>query len=404
MAVRTRKRGKTYSYIFEAGKDNEGKRKVIEKGGFATQKEAYNAGVSAYTDWLHGNIGITSIKITLKDFMANWLEKVVALNVKSNTLQEYKFRFEHYILPKLGDEKVQDITPAVADKFTRELAAQGFSKNTLSAIQTLLCHALDYAVYPAQIISSNPARYIKVSKKAPTNVVQRTIISQEKFSELLIKYPFGSALYIPLLLLYHTGMRISEVCGLSWDDVNFEKGVISLCRQIIPIRNKGSYFSTPKTKSSVREIVMDKFLMNELQRWKNHQLDNEAELGESYVYVYRDKEDKVIQQSRGLKIFAAEKVELVCTHKDGKFVQRNYVIYSLAKENLNSHSFRHTHATVLIENGAMPKGVAGRLGHSNATITQNLYTHNTEKIQGDTLAIFEKTLQTKTQRRQYADE
>lgn len=53
--VRTRKRGKTFSYIFEAGKIN-GRRKVVEKGGFSTQKAAYKAGVEAYTDWLHGAI------------------------------------------------------------------------------------------------------------------------------------------------------------------------------------------------------------------------------------------------------------------------------------------------------------------------------------------------------------
>lgn len=96
MAVRTRKRRKT---------------------------DAYNAGVSDYTDWLHGNIGITSIKITLKDFMSNWLEKVVALNVKPNFLQEYKFQFEHYISLKLGNEKVQSITPVVLDKFMRKLSS-----------------------------------------------------------------------------------------------------------------------------------------------------------------------------------------------------------------------------------------------------------------------------------------
>ena len=69
--VRTRKRGKTYSYIFEAGKKADGKRKVVEKGGFATRKLAYDAGVAAYTDWKHGNIGIVSENITLKDFMTN---------------------------------------------------------------------------------------------------------------------------------------------------------------------------------------------------------------------------------------------------------------------------------------------------------------------------------------------
>ena len=83
--VRTRKRGKTFSYIFEAGKKADGKRKVVEKGGFATKKAAYDAGVAAYTDWKHGNIGITSDNILLEDFLQNWLEKVVVLNIKLTT-------------------------------------------------------------------------------------------------------------------------------------------------------------------------------------------------------------------------------------------------------------------------------------------------------------------------------
>ena len=66
----------------------------------------------------------------------------------------------------------------------------------------------------------------------------------------------------------------------------------------------------------------------------------------------------------------------------------------MQKAGINAHSFRHTHATTLIENGATPKGVAGRLGHSNTAITQNLYTHSTQKLQEDTATIFEKTLQT----------
>ena len=75
--VRVRKRGKTFSYIFEAGKVD-GKRKVVEKGGFQTKSVAYKAGVEAFNDFLHGNIGITSESITLEKFMTSWLENVVA--------------------------------------------------------------------------------------------------------------------------------------------------------------------------------------------------------------------------------------------------------------------------------------------------------------------------------------
>ncbi|SHK95399.1 AP2-like DNA-binding integrase domain-containing protein [Selenomonas ruminantium] len=77
--IRTRKRGRTYSYIFEAGQVN-GKRKTVEKGGFKTKEAAYNAGVEAYADFKHGNIGIVSDHITLKDSgcMA-WLQLMFGL-------------------------------------------------------------------------------------------------------------------------------------------------------------------------------------------------------------------------------------------------------------------------------------------------------------------------------------
>ena len=87
--VRTRKRGKTWSYIFEAGKKEDGKRRVVEKGGFPSKEAAYDAGTAAYTDWKHGNIGITSENITVADFLQNWLDNVAAMNVRATTFEHY---------------------------------------------------------------------------------------------------------------------------------------------------------------------------------------------------------------------------------------------------------------------------------------------------------------------------
>lgn len=280
--VRTRKRGKTWSYIFEAGQVN-GKRKVVEKGGFATEADAYNAGVEAYTDFMHGNIGITSESITLKDFMTRWLEEVVALNVKANTLQTYQSVFNNRIVPQLGEVKVQDLTPAMLDKWIRDLQKGGLSRHSITAAHTLLHHALDYAVHPANIINSNPIIYIKVPKNAPKNIVKRTIVTPEQFRKLLEKYPFGTPFYIPLLLLYHTGMRVGEALGLSWEDIDFELKRINLRRQITYIRRRGYYFTTLKTESSKRYIIVDDYLLSELRRWRERQAENEQELGASYI-------------------------------------------------------------------------------------------------------------------------
>ena len=394
--VRTRKRGKTFSYIFEAGKKADGRRNVVEKGGFATKAQAYKAGVAAYNDYLHGNIGITSEKITLKDFMTAWLDNVVSANIKLTTMQKYQSHFKNQIVPHLGEVKVQDLTPAMIDEWMRKLLRAELAKSTLSSIHALLHAALDYAVYPAQLIQSNPAAYIKVPKNAPKNIVKRTIITPEQFNALLGKYPFGSPMYMPLLLLYHTGARLGEVLGVSWSDIDFGAKRINLRRQIVYVNKRGYFLTSPKTESSKRYIIVDNILLGELHRWQIQQRENERSHGDSYVYVYREADGHIERRSKALPApDGAEKASLVCIRDDGKLVLKELVVKILQSEGLNAHSFRHTHATQLIENGAAPKGVAGRLGHANAVITQNLYTHNTAKLQEETAEIFAQNLQTK---------
>ena len=404
--VRTRKRGKTWSYIFEAGKKEDGKRRVVEKGGFPSKEAAYDAGTAAYTDWKHGNIGITSENITVADFLQNWLDNVAAMNVRATTFEHYASCIRNSITPYFPGITVQNLTPAMLDKWIRALAKKGLARKTLQNIYALFHHALDYAVYPSELIASNPIVYIKVPRSAPAEVVKRTIVTPEQFAELLAKYPFGTPLHIPLLLLYHTGMRRGEVLGLSWDDIDLNRNTISLVRQVVYLhgKDKGWHLTDPKTQSSRRKFVIDEFLAEELRKWKAAQEQAEAEQGDTYVCVYRNGTGKMTQASKRLSPEDGwTRFPLVCTHGNGKLVTPNYLGEKLQAEGLNPHSFRHTHATQLIENGATPKGVAGRLGHRNAVITQNLYTHNTDKLQEDTAAIFEKTMQTNAVCRQNAD-
>ena len=393
--VRTRKRGKTFSYIFEAGKKADGRRNVVEKGGFATKAEAYKAGVAAYNDFLHGNIGITSERVTLKDFMSAWLDNVVSANVKPTSLQKYQSHFKNRITPYLGEVKVQDLTPAMIDVWMRKLLYEGLSKQTLTGIHALIHNALNYAVYPAQLIPFNPAAYIKVPKNAPRNVIERKIITPEQFSALLEKYPFGTPFYIPLLLLYHTGMRLGEVLGLSWSDIDFKAKRIALQQQVVYINKRGYFLTSLKTESSNRYILVGDILLGELKRWQARQAENERHFGDSYVYVYSEADGHIERKSKGLPAPDGEKVSLVCTRDDGRIIVKTLFTRILKSEGLNAHSFRHTHATQLIENGATANGVAGRLGHANAAITQNLYIHNTTKLQEETYAIFDKNLQTR---------
>ena len=403
--VRTRKRGKTWSYIFEAGRKEDGRRKVVEKGGFPTREAAYEAGTLAFADWKHGNIGITSDAVTVKEFVESWLSNVAAVNVKPTTLSAYESIVRVRIIPNFTGIKVQDVNPGMIDKWIRKLYESGHAYNTLLKTLAVMRVILDYAVFPSELIASNPARYIKIPKSAPREVVKRSVIPVETLDRLLEKNPPGTQFHVPLLLLYHTGMRLGEVMGLSWDDLDLDGQILNVRKQILYARiQKATIFSTPKTRTSERYFYIDRELVERLREWKTMQEADERRQGGSYVCIYRTEEGKCLQQSKGIPLAVpAERVPVVCTQRNGRLVSREGLAIMLRGEGLNAHSFRHTHATQLIENGATPKGVASRLGQANATITQNLYTHNTKRLQRDTAAVFEKSMQTSYESRQNAD-
>lgn len=393
--VRTRKRGKTFSYIFEAGKKADGRRNVVEKGGFATKAEAYKAGVAAYNDFLHGNIGITSERVTLKDFMSAWLDNVTALNVRPTTIQTYRSVINVRITPHLGNMKVQDLTPALLDAWIRKLVELGFSHSSMRVAYSIILEALDYAVYPAQLIQSNPATYIKVPKNAPRNVIKRTIISDELFAKLLAEYPFGSPFHVPIAILFCTGIRIGELVGLTWDDVDFEQKFIAVRKQPVYVSKHGQIFAPPKSNSGIRKIVVGDSLLEVLKEWQTFQKNSEVKHGDTYAYVYRSPDNVMLWQSKGVGILNVPRVELICTQEDGRPLNRRSLMRLLKDNGVNAHSFRHTQATILAENGAHPKGLAARLGHSKINITHDLYVHATQKMQEGFAVIFDKNLQTR---------
>jgi len=354
-----------------------------EKGGFSTEDEAYEAGVKAYTDWKSGNIGITSEKIKLRDYLAAWLENVVRPNVKRTTFRSYSNAVATRINPHIGDYYLQDLRPRDIDIWVQMLAKKGLAHGTIVQSKTVLSIALKYAVYPSELITVNPSTGIQIPRYAPRKVIQRTVITAEQFSSFSETGKYYSALKI----MYHTGMRISEVLGLTWEDVDLATGKISVLRQ----RTESGHFDTPKTESSVRTFYADEALLSYLRALRSAQLENQMRFGQGYQIPYEDHQNGRALILLPKKIHAPEqhiRHSLVCVREDGVPFQHTHITYLLRKTGLNPHSFRHTHATRLIEAGAKPVDVAARLGHADATITQNLYVHDTEEMQKETARIF----------------
>lgn len=388
--VRTIKRGKTYTYLFEAGKKPNGKRNTITKGGFASATEAYEAGIKAYTNWKHGNIGITSEKLTVAEYMETWLSGVTK-GLAANSIKSYTYNIKH-ISRLLGNIMLTELRPRHVDGFYKKLADEGYARAYIKSIKSVLHQALAEAVYPAELIPFNPSNDINIPKSAPEKVIKRTITRPETFETIMQKYPFGHTMHIVFVISYHTGMRISEICGLTWDDIDFDKRTLSVTHQIIYEPKIGNFY-TPKLKtdSSYRTIYMDSMLFDELTIWRNLQENNARECGKGYIRSYYDDTGKLWHFS-GSVTTDKMPVHFICTNKKGMPVTSGKASPYFAKFGTNSHSFRHSHATLLSEQKVPPKEIALRLGHKKIDTTMNSYTDETEIMLQNTKDSFEKIM------------
>lgn len=280
---------------------------------------------------------------------------------------------------------MQELRLRDIDLWVNELAHAGLSQGTIRQTKTVLSIALKYAIYPAELITANPTTGINIPRSAPHKVVMRTIITPEQFAAI----PESNKFYPLLKTLYHTGLRISEALGLTWDDIELDTGLLSISRQ----RLQSGYFDTPKTATSARTFYLDALFLSYLRALKKEQTKDELRLGQAYQIAYESKDaDRtlILLPKRLSPRVDAERRQLLCIHPTGVPYAHENARYTLYRLGLNSHSFRHTHATRLIESGAKPVDVAARLGHADATITQNLYAHDTVEMQQETARIFER--------------
>ena len=380
--IRIRKRGNSYSYSFDISKNP---RRMKEKGGYATEDEAFDAGVKAYAAWKSGNVGIISEKVKLKDYLSSWLENVVRPNVKRTTFRNYAGAIKARINPYLGGFYVQELRPRDVDMWLQTLAKNGLSRGTIQQTKTVLSIALKYAVYPAELITVNPTVGLSIPRSAPRKVIRRTVVTPEQFAAI----PSNNRYYPAIKLLYHTGMRISEVLGLTWEDVDLKTGKIRVVRQ----RQRRNYFDTPKTDTSIRDFYADVLLLSYLRMLKAAQMKEEMRLGKAYQIVYENVKDRralVVLPKKLPCPDGCERRALICIHPSGSPFRHIPVTCMFHALKLNAHSFRHTHATRLIEVGENPVDVAAYLVHADATITQNLYTHDTDDMKRETARIFDR--------------
>ena len=388
-----------WEYRFEMASVN-GKRQHASQGGFRTQKEALAAGTKALAQYLQAGQLHRPEEISFSDYLDQWIEQYVNVNLRQNTKRNYLARIKNHIRPNLGHYKLQSISPSTLQTFANSLKEKGYSKNYIGGIFSTLKNALDYAVEPLRLIQNNPAELVRMPKvsKQPR---KRIVITQEQWQQIIDKYPFGHRFHVPLQIGYHTGMRIGEVMGLSWDDIDFAKGEISVNKQLCRYKKTKDEdgvqgIAPPKSKASERTIKIGQTLIDILKKERIRQKENKLACGRYYVAY-----EKTHWKEEVYKIAISnhdDQLNFVCVNEHGKvtmpdtFDYCSFKIRHQLQIEFDFHTLRHTHATMLAESGIHPKALQLRLGHENIETTLNRYIHATESMVDESVEVFEKLI------------
>ena len=231
--VRVKQRGASWAYYFEKAKVD-GKRRRGEGGGYATEQDARMAGVEAYNAYIGGGTKMNDASISFADYLDIWYERT-RLYARNNTLELREKNIRLHIKPALGEYRLSSLSPAIIDRFVQQKRKDGYAYETVARILSNISTALDYAIYPMELLRENPARLIKVPGKefAPLSHRQpRRRIEDNELAMIFQRHPFGSTFHMPLVIGLYFGTRIGEALCLSWDNCDMQRMTIAITQQI----------------------------------------------------------------------------------------------------------------------------------------------------------------------------
>lgn len=354
--------------------DKYGNVRQIERKGGKTREEAEVAcnkllAVVEYNRGLY-----LPENITVKTMLEQWLEEHVEPHLKSNTLITYTMAVNQIIVPYIGNNKLAKLTPMMAQRFINEITPN-YSKSTAKTTLGVLRSAFRKAVVFYGYVDTNPFAEVKVprtyKKKRQTHPFTPGQI-EDALTHFNSKH---TELHLAILIAYHTGLRLGEVLGLAWEHIDLNADMLTVQQIML---GDGTLQETPKTHASHRTIpfddVLHDILLKEYQRQEKQRY---------HVYYNYNPLGLVCVGDHGEPASYYK-----CSHNF-----RNYV-FGLYGEGYHFHSIRHTHATILLENGEELEAVSKRLGHTNISITAATYSHvldkRNEKMRGSLNRIFAK--------------
>ena len=369
MAGSIEKRGKnSYRLTVSEGFDLNGRPMIHRKTIHGTKKEA-EVELAKFVTEVQNGLVIDGKSLKFSEFVDVWKRDYGSKELAPTTYKRYCRMLETRILPYFGHFYINKIRPTDIMKFydLLEKDTQLVRKKDNNGSKTkkplehhrLLRAMLHRAVY-WQLIVSNPAERVQPPKakkpKRKSYDDEQTKILLENLEKLTVE---DTKYKVAIILTIFTGVRLGELMGLEWQDVDFRNGIISINRSSQYLSDMGVFTKVPKIESSIREIAIPEFIISLLEEYKLWYEEQKSLYGELWT-----NSDRLFVQADGKPMHPST-------------ISKWFVKYvgQIGLPVINFHGLRHTNASLLVAQNVDIAVVSARLGHAQISTTLDFYVH-----------------------------
>ncbi len=315
---------------------------------FPTKRAAESWATDTLFDVKQGVHTPDSASITIAEAADLWLKRGELESLERSTLEQYRVHADRHVKPMLGGTKLSRLTRPMVEAFKDKLLetrSRAMAQKVMTSLKSILNEAQRRG-----LVAQNAA--IGVAVRRPTRHKEHVEIpTKEEINKIL---EAASGRWRPLLITaIFTGLRASELRGLAWGHVDFQKRVLRVRQRA----DEWNQIGSPKSRAGKRDVPLPPMALNVLKEWKLACPQGSLRLVfpngkgnvESLANIY----------NRGL---APLQIGCGIVGRDGK-------------PKYGMHALRHFYASWLIDQGFQPKRVQTLLGHSSIVMTMDVYSH-----------------------------
>ena len=345
----------TWELTVDLGRDGRGKRRRKYQTVRGTKRMA-QAKLRELLTAIDRGMEIPTERILLRDWLDLWMRERVAPNRRQRTVERYRSLIERHISPHIGHVELARLGPVHVQALETQLS-ETMSAKSVNLVHTVLSGALKHALR-MELIHRNPASLV-----SPPPIARRELSPPDMETvraALDLARIERHHLYACIRLIAYTGLRRGEALGLLWDCVDFDMRRVFIEGSLVRSVDRGLILEPPKTHSAKRVVDLDVGTTEALADYSEAQGEIKSTMRDAY-------------HDRGI-VFAGAQGEWLNPMQLTRAVKR--LGQRVGEPGMTVHSLRHFHASVALQTGQNIVVVSKRLGHSNVSITSDIYAHS----------------------------